>query len=207
MHRNGARRTWLRWPGRRRADGGMDVASLIREIAALTDEVRALARAARTDPLTGLANRRGWDEQFGRELARVQRSGGGLSIALLDLDDFKSFNDTHGHQAGDRLLVEAAAAWRGQLRDMDLLCRWGGDEFVVLLPDCSRREAQEVIARLRPATPRPHACTAAVAAWDGRETSHDLFRRADTALLEQKRIRRGTDSLAPVHAEGRRSAR
>jgi GGDEF domain-containing protein len=143
------------------------VASLRREIAALTEEVRALAQLARTDPLTGLANRRGWDEQLSRELARAQRSGAALSVALLDLDDFKSFNDTHGHQAGDRLLVEAAAAWRGQLRDID-----------------------EVIARLGPATPGLQSCAAGVAAWDGSETLHDLVRRADTALLAEKRARR-----------------
>jgi diguanylate cyclase (GGDEF)-like protein len=190
MPGDGARRTWLRWPRARRADDGTDVASLLREIAALTEEVRALARLARTDPLTGLANRRGWDEQLSRELARAQRSGGALSVALLDLDDFKSFNDVHGHQAGDRLLVEAAAAWRDQLRDIDILCRWGGDEFALLLPDCSGSEAEEVIARLGPATPSLQSCAAGVAGWNGRETLHDLLRRADTALLEEKRVRR-----------------
>jgi len=203
--RDGARRTWLRWPRARRANGGNDVASLLREIAALTEEVRALARVARTDPLTGLANRRGWDEQVTRELARAQRSGGALSVALLDLDDFKNFNDTHGHQAGDRLLVEAAAAWRGQLRDMDVLCRWGGDEFALLLPDCSGPEAQEVIARLGPATPSLQSCAVGLAAWDGHETSHDLLRRADGALLEEKRVRRwsgGQTALLPRAAAG-----
>src|SRR5215203_2114054 len=165
--RAGARRAWFRWPRARRTD--TDVALLMRENAALSAEVRALARLARTDPLTGLANRRGWDEQLSRELARAQRSAAALSIALLDLDDFKSFNDAHGHQAGDRLLVEAAAAWRGQLREVDVLCRWGGDEFAVLLPDCSASEAVEVIARLGPATPSLRSCAAGVAAWDGRE--------------------------------------
>src|SRR5215211_8419539 len=73
---------------------------------------------SRTEPLTGLANRRGWDEQLARELARARRSGEPLSVALLDVDDFKAFNDAHGHQPGDRLLLEAAAAWNGQLRDV-----------------------------------------------------------------------------------------
>jgi diguanylate cyclase len=119
----------------------------VREIEALSEQVRVLARLARTDPLTGLANRRGWDEQLARELARARRSGEALSVALLDLDDFEAFNDAHGHQAGDRLLLEAAAAWNGQLRDVDILCRWSGDEFAVLLPACSRAQAAEVIAR------------------------------------------------------------
>lgn len=110
--------------------------ALVREIEALSEQVRVLARLARSDPLTGLANRRGWDEQLARELARARRSGEALSVALLDLDDFKALNDAHGHQAGDRLLLEAAAAWYGQLRDVDILCRWGGDEFAVLLPAC-----------------------------------------------------------------------
>ena len=82
--------------GRRRTE----LAPLLREIAALTDEVPPLARLARTDPLTGLANRRAWDEQLARELARAQRSEAAVSVALLDLDEFKSFNDAHGHQAG-----------------------------------------------------------------------------------------------------------
>ena len=93
------------------------VAALRREIAALRQEVGELGRLARTDPLTGLANRRGWDEQLDRELAQARRSGRPVSVALLDLDDFKGFNDAGGHQAGDRLLVAAAAAWQGQLRD------------------------------------------------------------------------------------------
>lgn len=112
-----------------------------------------------------------------------------MSVALLDIADFKRFNDVHGHLAGDRLLVEAAAAWRGQLREIDVLCRWGGDEFAVLLPDCSGSEALAVLARLGPATPSPQSCATGVAAWDGRETLHDLLGRADTALLKKKRVR------------------
>jgi diguanylate cyclase (GGDEF)-like protein len=167
--------------------GGDDVAELLRQIAALTEEVGALTRLARTDPLTGLANRRGWDEQLDRELAQAQRSGRTVSVALLDLDDFKRFNDGHGHQAGDRLLVAAAGAWQGQLRDGDVLCRWGGDEFAALLPDCSEGAAHEIIARVTPTTPGSQSCAAGVAAWDGAETSDELVRRADAELLERKR--------------------
>jgi diguanylate cyclase (GGDEF)-like protein len=196
----GARRKRLRWLGARRSHGGTDVGSLLRQIEVLREEVRGLTLLARTDPLTGLANRRGWDEQLTRELARAQRSETEMSVALLDLDDFKNFNDAKGHQAGDRLLVEAAAAWRAQLRDIDVLCRWGGDEFAVLLPGCSEREAQEVIARLGPATPNGQSCAAGVAAWDGHETSHHLLRRADTALLNEKQVRRYSRGQATVHS-------
>jgi diguanylate cyclase (GGDEF)-like protein len=185
--RGDARRKWLQWVHVRRRAPGTDVAALLRENAALRNEVRTLARLARTDPLTGLANRRGWDEQLDRELARARRSGGAVSVALLDFDDFKGFNDAHGHQAGDRLLVAAAAAWQGQLRAVDVLCRWGGDEFAVLLPDCSEREIQEIIVRISQNTPSLQSCAAGVATWDGNETAHDLMRRADTQLLEQKR--------------------
>jgi diguanylate cyclase (GGDEF)-like protein len=194
-----------RWP-RARRQGGTDVASLLNEIAALTNDVRALTRLARMDPLTGLANRRGWDEQLERELARAQRSGAAVSVALLDVDEFKNFNDTHGHQAGDRLLVEAGAAWGGQLRSIDVLCRWGGDEFALLLPDCSEPDAQELIARVGRATPSLQSCTAGVATWDGRETADDLLLRADTALLSQKRAqRRRLASIEPDDATASRN--
>src|SRR5687767_2808430 len=177
---------WLRVP---RRHGGKDVAALRRQIAALTEDVGELTRLARTDPLTGLANRRGWDEQLDRELAQAQRSGRPVSVALMDLDDFKRYNDAHGHQAGDRLLVAAAAAWEGQLRDGDVLCRWGGDEFAALLPDCSEGAAHEIIARLTFTTPCLQSCAAGVVAWDGAETSDELVWRADVELLKQKRAR------------------
>jgi len=163
------------------------VAALLREIAALRQEVGELGRLARTDPLTGLANRRGWDEQLNREIAQARRSGRPVSVALLDLNDFKGFNDAGGHQAGDRLLVAAAAAWRGQLRDGDVLCRWGGDEFAALLPDCSEDDAREIMARVASSTPSLQSCAAGIAEWDGTETSDELVRRVDAELLTEKR--------------------
>ena len=182
----------------RRAGSDPVVAALVREVKTLSEQVRVLARLARTDPLTGLANRRGWDEQLARELARARRSGEALSVALLDLDDFKAFNDAHGHQAGDRLLLEAAAAWNDQLREVDILCRWGGDEFAALLPACHRTQADEVIARLRAATPRQQCCAAGVASWDGRETPEGLLGRADKALFDAKGVRRRSISGGPA---------
>lgn len=161
-------------------------------------QVQLLKRLARTDALTGLTNRRGWDDQLARELARARRSGEQLSVALLDLDDFKAFNDAHGHQAGDALLVEAAARWTRQLREIDTLCRWGGDEFAVVLPACGRAEAEDVIGRLAPSTPQHQSCAVGVATWDGGETGHELLRRADQALLDAKR--RGGGS-APASLE------
>jgi diguanylate cyclase len=173
----------------RRVDRTALLDSLLRKIEALTEEVRVLAHLARTDPLTGLANRRAWDEHLTRELARARRSDEPLAVALLDLDDFKAFNDSHGHLAGDRLLLEATAAWNGQLREVDILCRWGGDEFAVLLPSCPKADADEVIARLAAATPRQQSCAAGVAGWDGWETADALLERADRELLDVKGAR------------------
>ena len=163
-----------------------EIEALTQEVRELTDEVRVLSGLARTDPLTGLANRRAWDEHLARELARARRRHEPLAVALMDLDDFKLLNDVHGHQEGDRVLVAAATGWLGQLREADLLCRWGGDEFAVLLPNCPAGEADVVVARLVAATPRGQACSAGVAAWDGEESAEALLARVDRALYERK---------------------
>jgi diguanylate cyclase (GGDEF)-like protein len=186
-------------PGRGSRRG--EVRALARRVEELTRQVQLLERLARTDPLTGLANRRGWDEQVTRELARARRSGEPMSVVLLDLDDFKGFNDERGHQAGDALLVEAAARWTAQLREIDTLCRWGGDEFAVVLPACGLAETEDVIARLETATPEPQTCAAGVAAWDGDETAHELLRRADRELLDAKRRRDGGPETPSVKAQ------
>src|SRR5918993_1128736 len=180
--RRGTPRRWLQRLRVPRRQGG-------EEVEVLTEEVGELARQARTDPLTGLANRRGWNEQLGRELAQARRSGRPVSVALMDIDDFKGFNDSRGHRAGDRLLVAAAAALQGQLREGDLLCRWGGAEVAGLLPDCSEGAAHEIIARVTSTTPGLLSCAAGVAAWDGVETSDELMWRSDAELLKRKRAR------------------
>ena len=164
-----------------------EAGSLTEQVNSLTKQVRVLATLARTDELTGLPNRRAWDEQLARELARAKRRAVPLSVAMLDLDRFKAFNDEHGHQAGDLLLVETAAAWRAELRESDILCRWGGDEFAALLPDCPEHEAEQVIARLVTATPRHQSCVGGVACWTGWETADELVARSDTALYQAKR--------------------
>jgi PleD family two-component response regulator len=96
--------------------------ALREQVRVLTNEARILESLAQTDDLTGLTNRRGWDEQLTRELARARRRTEPLSIALLNLNRFKAFNDVHGHQAGDQLLIAAAAAWHTELRAADSLC-------------------------------------------------------------------------------------
>jgi diguanylate cyclase (GGDEF)-like protein len=142
--------------------------------------------AARTDDLTGLLNRRAWDEELGRELARADRSGAALCVAILDLDRFKQFNDTHGHQAGDRFLKQLAGAWRQNLRTGDILARLGGEEFALALPGTNLEHSQQMLDRLREALPEHQTCSAGVCQWDGSETAEQLTARADTLLYAAK---------------------
>ena len=146
-------------------------------------EVRRLAAV---DSLTGLYNRRSWDEHLGRELARARRERRPLSVVMIDLDHFKRYNDEHGHQAGDRLLAETAVGWRGVIRATDVLARYGGEEFTLALPDCSASDAVTLVDRLRTVMPMSQTCSAGVACWDGKESSNSLVARADRALYQAK---------------------
>lgn len=150
-----------------------------------TDILRQLEGQALTDELTGLPNRRAFDREIEREIARARR-GGALTAAMIDLDWFKDFNDTHGHLEGDRLLRAAAIAWRAQLRGGDTLARIGGEEFVVLLPDSPEPAARHILDRLRLAVPLGETCSIGFADWDGRETIEQLLARADAALYAAK---------------------
>ena len=147
----------------------------------LSGQVRTLAD---TDSLTGLRNRRAWDNELVRELAHAQRSGDPLSVILIDIDGLKAINDRDGHQGGDRVLKEAAAAFSSAVRSGDLVARLGGDEFGVLLRACSLDGAEAGIERLHDATSVPFC--AGRAQWDGEETSDAFLHRADAALYERK---------------------
>ncbi len=149
-----------------------------------------LEQVAKTDDLTGLPNRRAWQEELVRELARAERHRSPLCVALLDLDHFKRYNDEHGHQAGDRLLKEATAAWQERLRVTDILARYGGEEFTLALPMCGPEDATPLIERLRAATPEDQTCSAGLAYWDGEESAEALVGRADAALYAAKRAGR-----------------
>lgn len=110
-----------------------------------------MARQARTDSLTGLFNRRHFCELAGKELARARRYGQQLSVLMLDLDQFKGINDTHGHQTGDHVLRKVGEVCRQTLREVDIVGRIGGEEFSILLPESDMRQAVEVGERLRQA--------------------------------------------------------
>jgi len=146
-------------------------------------EVRRLAAV---DSLTGLFNRRSWDEHLARELARARRERRPLSVVMIDLDHFKQFNDEHGHPAGDRLLAEAAAGWRAAIRATDVLARYGGEEFTLALPNCSPADAVALVDRLRAVMPMGQSCSAGVACWNGKESGDSLVARADQALYQAK---------------------
>ena len=111
----------------------------------------SLHRDARTDALTGLDNRRAMQERGRVELKRATRSGEPVSVILCDIDRFKNVNDKYGHEAGDQALVSAAAVLRQALRESDALGRWGGEEFMAILPATDRRGAADVAERMRAA--------------------------------------------------------
>jgi diguanylate cyclase (GGDEF)-like protein len=154
---------------------------------ATTRRVEVSESRARTDPLTGIANRRWLDQELARELAFARRHGAPLCAAIIDIDDLKRFNDERGHLAGDNLLVSAVEAWREVIRPSDFLARVGGDEFMLLMPDCPAESGMEVLARVRGATPEESSCSAGLALWDELESALELFERADAALYAAKR--------------------
>ena len=117
----------------------------------VVDAERQLLQMATVDPLTGLANRTQFHARAATELGRMQRSGEPVALVLADVDFFKRINDEFGHDAGDKVLVRLAAMLREGLRDCDVLARWGGEEFLALLPACNGHGAHEVAERLRQA--------------------------------------------------------
>jgi diguanylate cyclase (GGDEF)-like protein/PAS domain S-box-containing protein len=191
---------WLRWSSQFSPDESIiygraaDVTELKQfeaEREELLDQVRDLARH---DSLTGLPNRRALEEQLPQEMARARRREAPLCLAIVDIDHFKAYNDTHGHLAGDEVLRACAREWDTALRGEDTLVRFGGEEFLVLLPDTEPEQAAEIVDRLREQTPLEQTCSAGLALWDHAETIDELLRRADEALYLAKAG--GRDQLA-----------
>jgi diguanylate cyclase (GGDEF)-like protein len=173
-----------------------------------TVEVQAvqLAALARADGLTGAPNRRTWDHELSRACAASLEYNTRLCVAMMDIDHFKVYNDTHGHQAGDRLLREAVAAWTEQLGEGTLLARYGGEEFTVLLPGVTLAEAQARIQALSEFTPDGQTFSAGISMWDPGTEPASAVTWADQALYEAKRTGRdrvltSRDSSAPAPTE------
>lgn len=156
---------------------------------------------ARTDALTGLPNRRVFDAALEREIQRALRRGETLALVLTDIDRFKAINDRLGHAAGDEVLVDFARTLRAMVREIDLVGRWGGEEFVILMPGTSLAEARLVAERLRDAVATSQTCVAGetlsytassgVAVLEpGCLDARSLFMRADAALYRAKEMGR-----------------
>jgi diguanylate cyclase len=126
-----------------------EVLSSQEKIRLLQEELSQLSEVVRVDQLTGVLNRRGFDEAIVREVSRVKRTQGSLALAMLDVDNFKSLNDTHGHQVGDVALQHLAQVIKDTLRPTDVISRFGGEEFLILLPDTDIEAANNAITRLQ----------------------------------------------------------
>jgi diguanylate cyclase (GGDEF)-like protein len=159
----------------------------------------ALRHQSTVDPLTGLYNRRFFDESLKRELARAQRSRSACSVVMIDLDHFKRVNDTYGHDSGDLVLQAASRAIQQRVRASDVVCRYGGEELVLMLPDCEVAEAAKCAETIRlslTAIVIQHAghtisgisASFGVAQWPGHgNTEQDVLQAADRALYAAKK--------------------
>jgi diguanylate cyclase (GGDEF)-like protein len=186
-------------------------AQRVTDLHAKLDRHRAeLAHLARHDPLTGLGNRRSLQEDLEVLHARSQRYGRRFALAMCDLDRFKAYNDTHGHQAGDQALGVVAATIARELRGGDTVYRYGGEEFLLILPEQTSDTALVAVERVRSAVerlaiPQPAAgpgsmltLSAGIAAFDPDEapTAEELLKRADAALYRAKAAGRNQLALA-----------
>jgi diguanylate cyclase (GGDEF)-like protein len=166
-----------------------------------------LEQMATTDMLTGLHNRRHLVRIAHHELARHRRSGRPVALIMMDIDDFKSVNDEYGHECGDFVLRAAAARLRESMREQDQLARWGGEEFVILLPETDRDGAREVAEKLRAAVAAAPVeftgrkidvrLTAGVCLIDPHEAFDSALSRADRAMLEGKHAGKNRVVVAP----------
>jgi diguanylate cyclase (GGDEF)-like protein len=169
---------------------------------------RIVEQQALVDGLTGLPNRRQCEDRLAGELARVDRFGGPLAIVVADLDWFKDINDRYGHPAGDSVLREFGTLLGETVRDVDLAGRWGGEEFLLILPGTNLEGGAEVAERIRIAlrgqmmlavdgTPIPVTASFGVAATPPAKTASELFAAADSAMYEAKRAGRNRVQTAP----------
>jgi diguanylate cyclase (GGDEF)-like protein len=181
---------------------GENTCSYLTEVVELRRQLQSLAEQARTDALTGLYNYRYLQEILPLEMERTRRSGHPLAVILLDIDHFKRFNDTWGHELGNQALQQVAQQIRLTLRKLDLACRYGGEEFVILLPNTDLRQALGVAERLReniannplqtPGEIIPLSASLGVDEFHMRhgDSPEQLLARVDTWLYQAKKLGR-----------------
>lgn len=161
-----------------------------------------IEKQALTDQLTGLGNSRRFREALNSELKRSDRTGRSFALIFVDVDDFKAINDRIGHVAADRTLAAIGAALESQLRGSDLVCRWGGDEFIILLPETDREEATILAERLREQVAGEPSCDGATISLgvscfpDDGKNYDSLVANADNALYASKR--EGKNMVTPI---------
>jgi diguanylate cyclase (GGDEF)-like protein len=167
-------------------------------------EAKQFYKQATTDPLTGLANRRTAEDSLIREMARARRRKLPLTVVAFDLNNFKQINDRYGHSAGDMVLCAFAQRLMYRRRGEDLVVRMGGDEFLLLLPECPTDQIPMLLARLRPCEVNfqgvrlPVEFSSGTATYQAPETGTQLLERADQALYADKRARKTEKALHPV---------
>ncbi|MBY0340211.1 MAG: GGDEF domain-containing protein, partial [Rhodocyclaceae bacterium] len=167
------------------------------EVERLMTELSQASEMVRVDPLTGALNRKGMEEAMQREVARTRRQNAPLSIALLDIDNFKQINDNLGHHAGDQALQHLANVTRETIRPQDTLVRFGGEEFIILLPDTGMEEAVKVMERVQRELTRRYflsdnnklliTFSAGIGVLKTGEEPGEAIRRADQAMYLAKR--------------------
>lgn len=186
---------------------------LARPLAQVIGDVARLTRQAHTDALTGLANRRELTVRLADELARAARNGTSVSFVIADVDDFKAVNDGHGHQAGDAVLKKVAAALSRSVRETDLAVRFGGEEFVVVLPGARLVDARRTAETIRQAIAEAEipasrgetirvTASFGVAEFPTYATPEALLAAADAALYQAKRAGKNRVATSTVHDEG-----
>lgn len=156
----------------------------------LDAQARQLDALSRFDELTGAPNRRSWNQALEEAFEIHRDPGRPLALALIDLDHFKRYNDSHGHHAGDDLLRRAYEAWSVAIPADAVLARFGGEEFALMLPDASLDRAAAILADLRAATPGSQTFSAGLGLWDGRKSPEDALDAADAALYRAKQAGR-----------------
>lgn len=177
--------------------GLRDQGELLRMTASLSARSQTLEHAAVTDPLTGLYNRRYFDDALNEYLDAFRRIEKPVGMILLDIDHFKQVNDTHGHDIGDEVLRHVAASLSDMTRYHDVVARLGGEEFAILSANVTDGQLYSLADRMRNGISNLQVeignvtlritVSAGVALWDGRESGEQLFKRADSQLYEAKR--------------------